>query len=93
MTIIELPRRRQAPRLFFEAAPGLLRRVDRALVALGNLPPELDDLPGLGAVAHALVELLDFLEGDTDLEPDCDDEVVSVDDLPLFAAAATRRPP
>jgi hypothetical protein len=92
VTLIELPRRRAAPRTFVEPPAGLQRRVARALAALGDLPDDLD-LPGLDALADALIHLADDLDGDSDLEPDADDEIVSVDDLPLFAGAVARRPP
>ncbi len=87
MTIIELPSRRAAPRIFVEAPAGLERRVKRALRALGDLPNELDDLPGLQPLAAALIDLTDALDGDADLEPDADDEILTVDDLPLWVAA------
>lgn len=83
MTLIELPRRRAEPRVFVEAGPGLHRRVDRALAALGNLPDDLD-LPGLDMLAGALIAIADALDGDCDDEPeeDCDAEE---ERLPLFA--------
>lgn len=91
MTIIELPRRRDAPRVFIEAPAGLPRRVNRALVALGDLDL---NLPGLDALGAALVAIADELEGDADLEPGADDEPESEEEaLPLFAFAERRRPP
>lgn len=91
MTLIELPRRRAAPRVFVEAPDGLQRRVNRALAALGDLPEEID-LPGLGDLAAALIDLADMLDGEANLEPeeDCDGEEEA---LPLFAFAARARPP
>jgi hypothetical protein len=47
MTLLELPRRRSARRVFVEPEPGLSRRVTRVRDALGELPEELD-LPGRG---------------------------------------------
>jgi hypothetical protein len=91
VTLIELPRRRPAPRVFVEASAGLQRRVSRAISALGDLPDDLA-LPGLDELADALIAIADDLDGDADSDPDADDEIVSLDDLPLFAAAA-RRPP
>ena len=87
MTLLELPRRRAAPRVFVEAPAGLARRVRRALDALGDLPHELDGLPGLDALGEALIDLGDALDGDADLEPDADSEP-EPEDLPLFAFAA-----
>jgi len=86
MSLIELPRRRAAPRTFIEAPEGMERRVSRALDALGNLPDDLD-LPGLDELSASLIELADAIEPDADCEPDDDDEIVAIDDLPLFAAA------
>lgn len=83
MTLIELPRRRAAPRTFVEAEPGLHRRVDRALAALGNLPDDID-LPGLDTLAGALIEIADALDGDADLEPE-EDADGEEDALPLLA--------
>lgn len=75
MTLVELPRRRSAPRSFIEAPPGLQRRVERALSALGDLPDGFD-LPGLDELASALIAIADDLEADADLEPeeDCGNE-------------------
>ena len=84
MTLIELPRRRAAPRVFVEPPADLPRRVDRALEALGDLPGELLELPGLDALADALIEIADAMQGDVDLE---DDETGDDDALPLFAHA------
>jgi hypothetical protein len=81
MTLLELPRRRAGPRVFLEPPPHLERRVKRALRALGELPHELGDLPGLGALSAALIGLADALDGAPDLEPE-------PEDLPLFAFAA-----
>jgi hypothetical protein len=86
MTLIELPRRRTAPRTFIEPPPGLQRRVSRALGALGDLPDDLD-LPGLDDLAGALIALADRLDGDADLEPE-DDQDAEEEALPLFAFAA-----
>lgn len=86
MTLIELPRRRAAPRVFVEAQPGLQRRVSRALSALGDLPDGFD-LPGLDDLSAALIDLADELDGDTDLE---DDELGDDEALPLFAWSARR---
>lgn len=91
MTLVELPRRAR-PRVFVEPPVDLGRRVKRALRAVGELPDELADLPGLVTFAAALIDLADALEPDCDLEPEADDEILSIDDLPLFAAAV-RRPP
>lgn len=66
MTIIELPRRRGAPRIFVDAPADLERRIDRAIDALGDL--DLHDLPGLDELASALIELADDLDGDADDE-------------------------
>lgn len=79
MTLIELPRRRAAPRVFIEAPAGLHRRVTRALDALGDL-----DLPGLPDLADALIALADELDSDPDLEPE-EDLGVEEAELPLFA--------
>lgn len=86
MTLIELPRRRAAPRVFVEAQPGLQRRVTRALGALGDLP-EGFDLPGLDDLAAALIAIADELDGDPDLE---DDELGDEEALPLFEWSARR---
>lgn len=80
MTLIELPRRRAAPRVFVEAPDGLQRRVKRALAALGDLPDGFD-LPGLDALSSALIDLAGNLDGDADLEPQDGEE----ERLPLFA--------
>lgn len=69
MTLIELPRRRGAPRAFVEPPPDLDRRIGRALDALGDLPDGLE-LPGLSDLAGALIELADELAADPDLEED-----------------------
>mgnify|MGYP007086246181 CR=1 FL=1 len=69
MTLIELPRRRGAPRACVEPPPDLDRRIGRALDALGDLPDGLE-LPGLSALAGALIELADELAADPDLEDD-----------------------
>jgi hypothetical protein len=90
VTLLELPRRAR-PRVFIEPPADLERRVKRALRALGELPDELADLPGLETFAAALIGLADALEPDPDLE-DADDEILTVDDLPLFAAARARPP-
>lgn len=88
MTLIELPRRRAAPRVFVEAQPGLQRRVSRALAALGDLPDDID-LPGLDDLAGALIAIADAIDGDPDFEPEPEDEP-----LPLFAfAGLLMRPP
>lgn len=95
MTLIELPRRRAAPRVFVEPEPDLSRRVARALSALGDLP-EGFDLPGLDDLAAALIDIADELGGDTDLEPDPDDEPEEDRDecdLPLFVHAGRASPP
>jgi hypothetical protein len=93
MTLLELPRRpRSARRVFVEPAPGLGRRVARALDALGELPDELD-LPGREDLAAALIDLADALDGDADLEPEIDDEAeADADEAPLalFAYADGR---
>jgi len=91
VTLIQLPSRRARPRVFVEPPADLERRVRRALRALGELPEGLD-LPGLPELGAALVDLADGLEPDPDLEPDADDEILTVDDLPLFAAARARPP-
>jgi hypothetical protein len=83
VTLIELPRRRAAPRTFVEPPADLPRRVDRALAALGDLP-EGFDLPGLDELAGALIEIADELQADSDLE---DDELGDDEALPLFAFA------
>jgi len=87
MTVIELPSRRTSPRVFVEAPPDTARRVQRALQALGNLPDEMDLLPGLADLSQALIEIADALDD----EPDCDDEIVCTDDLPLFSFAARKK--
>lgn len=74
MTLLELPRRRAEPRVFLEPPHGLARRVRKALVALGDLPHELDGLPGLDVLGAALVAVADAFDDDPDLEPDADDE-------------------
>jgi hypothetical protein len=84
VSLIELPRRRAEPRVFIEPPAGMERRINRALHALGDLDI---DLPGLDELSASLIELADALDGDADNEPDEDDEIVAVDDLPLFAAA------
>lgn len=66
MSLIELPRRKREARTFVEAPPGLQRRVNRALTALGELPDDLD-LPGLDDLAGALIELADAIDGDKGL--------------------------
>jgi hypothetical protein len=83
VTLIALPRRRGAPRVFVEPPHGLERRITRALSALGDLDLPL---PGLDELADALIALADELEGDADTEPeeDCNGEE---EGLPLFAAA------
>jgi hypothetical protein len=91
--LVELPRRRAAPRVFVEPSPDLERRIARALAALGALPECLGDLPGYGPLSECLIAILDGLEGDPDLEPDADDEIETVDDLPLFTFAARAKPP
>lgn len=91
MILIELPRRRRAPRVFVEPAGDLPRRVDRALIALGELPDELDELPGLRDLADALIALADQLAGDADLEPE--DDADGDEALPLFAYANHTIPP
>jgi hypothetical protein len=89
MTLIELPRRRGAPRAFVEPPAGLERRVNRALDALGDLP-EGFDLPGLPDLAEALIAIADELQGDVDRE---DEEDRGEDEaLPLFAFAARAGP-
>ncbi|MGJ0506273.1 MAG: hypothetical protein ACR652_03895 [Methylocystis sp.] len=88
MTLIELPRRRDAPRTFVEPPAGLERRVSRALNALGDL--DIPDLPGLPELGAALIALADELQGDVDLE---DDELGDAESLPLFAFAARAGPP
>jgi predicted RNA polymerase sigma factor len=89
MTLIELPRRRDAPRTFVEPPAGLERRVTRALDALGDLP-EGFDLPGLPDLAEALIAIADELQGDVDRE---DEEDRGEDEaLPLFAFAARAGP-
>lgn len=80
MTLIELPRRHAAPRVFVEAPAGFHRRVARALAALGDLPPGFD-LPGLDALSAALIDIASNLDGDADLEPQDGEE----ERLPLFA--------
>lgn len=75
MTLLELPRRRTAPRTFIEPPPGIARRVQRALDALGDLPAEMDLLPGLRDLAQALIAIADALDNDPDLEPDLDIEL------------------
>ncbi len=82
MTLIELPRRRDAPRVFVEPMHGLERRVQRALRALGD--PDDIDLPGLPELAAALIEIADELQDDPDTE---DDELGDDEALPLFAFA------
>ncbi|MGJ0507628.1 MAG: hypothetical protein ACR652_10945 [Methylocystis sp.] len=84
MTMIELPRRRDAPRTFVEPPAGLERRVSRALDALGDL--DLPDLPGLPELSGALIELADELAGDPDPEPE-EDADGEEERLPLFAFA------
>jgi hypothetical protein len=88
VSLIELPRRRASPRVFIEPAPGLRRRLTRALNALGDLELEL---PGLDALSDALISLADELEGDANFEPedDCEGEE---EGLPLFAFAERRQP-
>ncbi len=93
MSLVQLPTRRGACRVFAEVDPSLAPRVKRALNALDALPECLGDLPGYGPLSESLIAIADSLEGDPDLEPDHDDEVVSVDDLPLFAFVARARPP
>jgi len=73
VTLIELPRRRRAPRTFLEAPPGLHRRISRALDALGDLP-EGFDLPGFDDLSQALITIADDLAGDPDLEDTADAE-------------------
>ncbi|WP_363348867.1 hypothetical protein [Methylocystis echinoides] len=90
MTLIELPRRRGAPRAFVEPPAGLERRVNRALDALGDLPEGLD-LPGLEDLAGALIAIADELQGDVDIEPD--EDCAEDEALPLFAFAARAGPP
>lgn len=90
MTLIQLPLRRGQPRTFVEPPAGLERRVQRALGALGDLPEDLGDLPGLDDLAGALIELADELAGDPDLE---DNELGEDEALPLFAFAGITRPP
>jgi hypothetical protein len=85
VTLIELPRRRAEPRTFVEPTAGLERRVSRALDALGAL--DLPDLPGLDALADALIAIADELQADADLEPE-DDLDGEEEGLPLFAFAA-----
>jgi hypothetical protein len=94
MTLLELPRRRSARRVFMEPPPGLGRRVARALNALGELPDELD-LPGREDLAAALIDLADALDGDADLEPEIDEDEEGADEalLPLFAYADVRPNP
>ena len=87
MSLIEIPGGK--PRQFVEAPHGLERRVKRALAALGDLDLEL---PGLDSLAAALIALADELDGDSDLELDADSEVVTEDDLPLFASPRSRPP-
>jgi hypothetical protein len=87
MTLIELPRRRGAPRSFVEAPAGLERRVTRALDALGDL--DLPDLPGLANLAEALIAMADEIHGDPDDEPETDLDGED-EGLPLFAYAAMR---
>ncbi|MGJ0507476.1 MAG: hypothetical protein ACR652_10125 [Methylocystis sp.] len=82
--LIELPRRRDAPRCFVEPPAGLERRVTRALDALGDLPDGFD-LPGFEALAEALIAIADELQGDVNLE---DDELGDDEALPLFAFAS-----
>lgn len=67
--MIELPRH-HGPRVFLEPGEDLPRRIDRALDALGELPDELDGLPGFRDLADALIALADDLDGDADLELD-----------------------
>jgi hypothetical protein len=91
MSLLELPRRRAAPRTFIEAPAGLERRVMRALSALGDLPDGFD-LPGLEELGAALIELADAMEPDADLEPE-EDADGEEERLPLFVfAGLTRRP-
>ncbi|MGJ0509522.1 MAG: hypothetical protein ACR652_20840 [Methylocystis sp.] len=88
MMLIELPRRRGAPRVFAEPPAGLERRVSRALDALGDL--DLRDLPGLDDLADALITIADELAGDVDLE---DEELGDAEPFPLFPFAACAGPP
>jgi hypothetical protein len=96
MSLVELPRRRSAPRVFVEPAPDLGRRVSRALDALGDLPDELE-LPGRGALAEALIALADALDGDPDIEGDDDEAEDDADeariprDARIFPASARPR--
>jgi hypothetical protein len=90
VTLLELPRRGSAPRVFVELPAGLDRRVKRALSALGDLPEELR-LPGLPDLADALIAIADELDGDADLEPEEDEDQDEM--LPLFAFAGLMRPP
>jgi hypothetical protein len=90
VSVIELPRRRDAPRTFVETPPDLARRVKRALSGLGNLPDELE-LPGREELADALIAIADELEGDADLEAE-EDLDGEDENLPLLAfAGLTRR--
>jgi hypothetical protein len=82
MTLVELPRRRSAPRVFVEPEPDLGRRVSRALDALGALPDELN-LPGRNALAEALIALADALDSDPDLEGDDGEPEDDADEAPL----------
>ena len=87
VSLIELRRRRAAPRVFVEAQPGLQRRVSRALSALGDLPDGFDP-PGLDALSEALIDLADELDAEIeDLE---DDEMGDDEALPLFEWSARR---
>lgn len=83
VTLIELPRRRDAPRTFVEPPAGTERRILRALNALGDLP-EGFDLPGMADLGAALIAIADELQGDVDLQ---DDEIGDEEALPLFAFA------
>jgi hypothetical protein len=89
VTLIELPRRRAAPRTFVEPLPDLHRRVDRALKALGDLPDEID-LPGRADLSAALIDLADAIEPDADLEPE-EDSDAEEEALPLLAVAGLLR--
>ena len=87
MSLIELPRRKAAPRFFIEPPEDMERRVSRALEALGNLPEGIH-LPGLIELADALICIADELACDTDLE---EDELGDDEALPLFAFASGNR--
>jgi len=74
VTLLELPRRRAEPRVFVDPPPDLPRRIERALAAIGDLPAELESLPGLDELSACLITIADELDGDPDLEDGHDRE-------------------